>query len=90
MKPWETAPAVSEEPQQRQMYEAIPYFARRRSLSPREEEILTCMLEGLDNQHIASKLQVSVGTVKTHTHHIFVKAGVSNRPELFQKFWGEA
>ncbi|MDO5042882.1 MAG: LuxR C-terminal-related transcriptional regulator, partial [Slackia sp.] len=82
-------PPPSEEPQQRRIHDALPYFAKRYGLSSREEEILAYMLEGHGNQHIASELQVAVGTVKTHTHHIFKKTGVSNRPELFEKFWSE-
>lgn len=83
------APASSE-PHRRQMREAVPYFAKRYELSLREEEILAFMLDGADNQRIASQLQVALGTVKTHTHHIFKKAGVSNRAELIQKFWSES
>lgn len=85
----ETGHSPNEEPQQRRIHDALPYFAKRYELSSREEEILAYMLEGHGNQHIASELQVAVGTVKTHTHHIFKKTGVSNRPELFEKFWSE-
>lgn len=72
------------------MREAVPYFSKRYELSSREEEILAYMLDGADNQRIASRLQVAVGTVKTHTHHIFKKVGVSNRAELIQRFWSES
>ena len=78
------------EPEARQMKEAIPYFAKRYGLSAREEEIMTYMLEGMDNQRIAQTLQVAIGTVKIHTHHIFKKTGVANRAELVQKFWAES
>lgn len=78
------------EPHQRQMREALPYFSKRYKMSAREEEILGYMLEGMNNQQIAQHLQVTIGTVKTHTHHIFKKSGVSNRAELSQKFWSEA
>lgn len=44
----------------------------------------------MDNQRIASHLQVSVGTIKTHTHHIFEKTGTANRGQLIEKFWSES
>lgn len=78
------------EPHQRQMREALPYFSRHYGLSSREEEILGHMLDGMNNQQIAQLLQVSIGTVKTHTHHIFKKVDVPNRTDLTQKFWSES
>ena len=54
----------------------LPYFARRHSLAPREVEILEAMIQGDSNVQIAQRFQVSVGTVKTHTSHIFRKTGV--------------
>lgn len=83
-------PPDSPEPHQRQMRETLPYFAKRYELSSREEEILGYMLDGMSNQQIAQLLQVTIGTVKTHTHHIFKKAGVTNRVDLVQKFWSES
>lgn len=70
--------------------EAAPYFSHRYGLSSREEEILVLVLDGMDNQRIASNLQVAVGTIKTHTHHIFEKTGTANRAELIEKFWSES
>lgn len=80
----------SSEPHQRQMREALPYFSQHYGLSSREDEILGYMLDGMNNQQIAQLLQVSIGTVKTHTHHIFKKVGVPNRSDLTQKFWSES
>lgn len=70
--------------------EASSYFSHRYGLSSREEEILVLVLDGMDNQRIASHLQVSVGTIKTHTHHIFEKTGTANRGQLIEKFWSES
>ena len=83
-------PPDSPELHQRQMREALPYFAKHYELSLREEEILGYMLDGMSNQQIAQLLQVTIGTVKTHTHHIFKKVGVPNRVDLTQKFWSES
>lgn len=82
------APAATDI-RERQIQELAPYFAQRYGLSSREEEVLVLMLDGMDNQRIARHFQVAVGTVKTHTHHIFKKAGVANRAELVEKFWSK-
>ncbi|MGX1737857.1 response regulator [Corynebacterium flavescens] len=48
-------------------------------LTPREEEILTLVAQGLDNQEIAEALFISLPTVKTHIGHILGKTGSRNR-----------
>ena len=50
-----------------------------RALSPREQEVLRSLAQGLRNKEIAAQLGVSVGTVKTHLRHIFHKLEVSDR-----------
>lgn len=67
----------------------LPYFAKKHSLTPREQEILSYVIQGMDNFQISQELQVSIGTVKTHTHHLFKKTGTSNREELLAAFWAE-
>jgi len=51
-------------------------------LTDREREVLTCMVEGLNNQEIAEKLVISLGTVKFHISNIFQKLGVDSRVEV--------
>jgi LuxR family transcriptional regulator, maltose regulon positive regulatory protein len=51
------------------------------SLSPREQEILDLVRQGLTNPEIAQTLFVSVSTVKVHMRHIFEKLGVRTRTE---------
>ena len=48
-------------------------------LSQREIEVLHLIAEGLTNQEIASRLYLSLHTVKGHTRNIFGKLGVKNR-----------
>lgn len=48
-------------------------------LTPREMEILPLIAQGKQNKVIASKLGLSVHTVKLHSHNIFSKLGVTNR-----------
>lgn len=59
--------------------------ARQRSaealLSPRELEVVAAMAEGLTNDEIAARLNISVPTVRTHVVHILDKLGAQNRTE---------
>ncbi len=49
------------------------------SLSPRELELLRCMVEGLTAKEIAFRLDISIHTADTHTRHLFTKLGVHSR-----------
>jgi LuxR family maltose regulon positive regulatory protein len=49
------------------------------SLSERELDVLQLIAEGLTNQEIASKLYLSLNTVKAHTRNIYSKLGVKSR-----------
>lgn len=51
-------------------------------LSPREEEVMRLVAEGLGNREIAGSLHLSEHTVKNYIFHIFDKLGISNRVEL--------
>jgi ATP/maltotriose-dependent transcriptional regulator MalT len=48
-------------------------------LSAREAEVMRLMAAGLSNQQIADELVVALGTVRTHTKHIYRKLGVQGR-----------
>ena len=48
-------------------------------LSEREIEVLQLIAEGLTNQEIATKLYLSLNTVKVHTRNINGKLDVHNR-----------
>ncbi|OPZ65512.1 MAG: Response regulator protein VraR [Firmicutes bacterium ADurb.Bin506] len=48
-------------------------------LSSCEQRVMELMAQGLSNTAIASRLFVSVNTVKTHVRSIFRKLGVNNR-----------
>jgi len=50
-------------------------------LTERERDVLKCMVEGLNNNEIAERLVVSLGTVKFHISNIFHKLGVDSRVE---------
>jgi NarL family two-component system response regulator LiaR len=50
-------------------------------LTEREREVLTLMIEGLNNTQIAGRLTVSPSTVKSHVSNILSKLGVASRTE---------
>ena len=52
-----------------------------RDLTERELEVLTLMVEGLNNTQIAGRLTVSSSTVKSHVSNILSKLGVASRTE---------
>jgi DNA-binding NarL/FixJ family response regulator len=51
-------------------------------LTEREWKLTAYVAAGLSNKEIASKLDITEGTVKVHLHNIFQKVGVSNRTAL--------
>ena len=53
-----------------------------RLLTPRELEIVRLIAARFDNQEIAARLSISMGTVKIHLHHIYDKLQLSGRREL--------
>jgi two-component system, NarL family, response regulator LiaR len=59
-------------------------FARL-GLSKRELEVLQLMAEGCSNNEIATRLFVSVNTIKTHTSKLFEKMDVKRRTQAIEK-----
>jgi NarL family two-component system response regulator LiaR len=57
---------------------------RKLNLSKRELEVLQLMAEGLSNLEIASRLFVSLNTVKTHSAQIFEKMEVKRRTQAVE------
>lgn len=51
-------------------------------LTPRELEVVGCIVEGCSNRDIAKQFTISEETVKRHLSNIFDKTGVSTRLEL--------
>ncbi|MFC1975770.1 LuxR C-terminal-related transcriptional regulator [Chloroflexota bacterium] len=59
----------------------IPTSELVEPLSERELEVLQLIAKGLSNQEIATKLFLSLHTVKTHTRNIYSKLNAHNRTE---------
>jgi DNA-binding NarL/FixJ family response regulator len=55
---------------------------KRVTLSPREDQLISLLSQGLKNKEIGSTLQISEGTVKVYLSHLFRKVGVKDRLEL--------
>ncbi len=55
---------------------------RSYGLTPREMEVVGCIVEGCSNRDIANQFHLSEETVKRHLSNIFDKTGVSTRLEL--------
>lgn len=54
-------------------------------ISKRELEVLNLLAQGASNQEIASKLFVSLSTIKTHNQNIFEKLDVKKRIQAVEK-----
>jgi DNA-binding NarL/FixJ family response regulator len=53
-----------------------------RILTPREEQVVALVAEGLGNRQIARELNLSEHTIKKYLFRIFEKLGISSRVEL--------
>ena len=54
-------------------------------LTPRENDVVQLLDDGLTNQQIAGRLHIQVSTVKIHVHNILEKLGVHHRGEATAK-----
>jgi len=69
-----------------QQLDPVWEFASGFNLTERELEILRCVLDGKSQQEISQMLVIALGTVKTHTHNIYSKAGAANRTQIIAKY----
>lgn len=69
------------EEQSSELMTAIEQTSLIEPLTPREREVLQLIAAGRSNQAIASELFLSVGSVKTHSSHLYGKLGVRGRTE---------
>ena len=57
-------------------------FVATYGITQREAEILDLLIKRKHNQEIANQLYLSLGTVKTHTHNIFIKLQIERRSDV--------
>ncbi|MBI4404986.1 MAG: response regulator transcription factor [Deltaproteobacteria bacterium] len=74
--------AVTEKKQEILRRKAQIESMRSGVLTKRESEVATLASQGLTNEDIAQKLELTSETVKSHLKNIFKKLGVSNRTAL--------
>jgi DNA-binding NarL/FixJ family response regulator len=55
------------------------------NLSPRELEVLKCLVNGLSYKMIASELCIGIETVRTHIKRIYEKLQVNSNTEAVSK-----
>jgi D-alanyl-D-alanine carboxypeptidase/D-alanyl-D-alanine-endopeptidase (penicillin-binding protein 4) len=53
----------------------------RPTLTPRQQEVLALIVEGLDNAQIAARLGISERTVRAHVSDVLQRTGVANRTQ---------
>jgi DNA-binding NarL/FixJ family response regulator len=62
--------------------------AKEHSLTPRETEVLSLILEGASAPEIASTLSVAESTVQSYFKHLLSKTNSRNRPSMVAKVLG--
>lgn len=55
---------------------------KREKLTQQETKVYNLLTKAYSNKEIASELNVSVSTIKTHINNIYKKKGISSRTEL--------
>lgn len=56
--------------------------AAQEILTPREQEVLKLLTDGLNTKQVASRLEVSVKTIEAHRQHIMEKLGMQSIADL--------
>lgn len=54
------------------------------ALTPREGEVLSCLLRGCRPAQVAVQLHIAPSTARTHVRHIYRKLGVRSREQLLR------
>lgn len=60
---------------------------RKVELTPREEEVIVLMSEGLVDKEIAQELKISMRTVQSYNGRIYMKLNAKNRPHAIANYY---
>ena len=71
--------------EQKEQIDPGPAASKFTELSEREKEVLELLSCGLSNQDVASRLNISVSTAKTHVRNILKRLGVTDRTQAALK-----
>jgi DNA-binding NarL/FixJ family response regulator len=55
-------------------------------LTPREQEVLDCLAQGMPYKQIGDQIGLSINTIRTHLRHIYEKLHVQSRTEAVAKY----
>lgn len=80
-------PADEDELRGARIGDNLALYGNRHGLTEREREVLRLILQGKDNQNIASALTIAPSTVKVYVHRLLQKTECENRQALIQDFW---
>jgi DNA-binding NarL/FixJ family response regulator len=69
-----------------QVINQVGQVTRENLLTPREEQVLACVFEGMQDKEIAAQLGIGTATVHTHMHRLFEKLGVHSRRDIVAKY----
>ncbi|WP_222928579.1 response regulator transcription factor [Oceanobacillus piezotolerans] len=78
---------LSEDVEEEQKLQTISSTIKEMNLSPREQEVLDLVIQGLNNKEIAQELYISGHTVKNHVTKIFQKLEVPDRAHAISKVY---
>lgn len=76
----------TEAPEDQDTTLSIRQFCTAYQFTKREAEIFALLLAHQTNQEIADQLFLSLGTVKTHVHNIFIKLDIKKRTQISPLF----
>jgi len=62
--------------------EGAPQDKRTGAFTEREQQVLSCVFEGLANKEIAARIGVSESSIKATLQQLFSKTGVRTRSQL--------
>lgn len=68
-------------------YEGNNTLKKLKLLSPKENQVLKLLSQGLLYKEIAAEMNIVIGTVKQHIHSIYKKLHVQNRTEAINKYY---
>jgi DNA-binding NarL/FixJ family response regulator len=69
-----------------QFIQQLKQFSNPGALTEREEEVLACVLLGLQQKEIATKLKIGEATVHTYMQRIHEKLGVHSKREIITRY----